>query len=868
MYAVSNRFREQEYSGESLYKAKLSINNIEIPKEQISKIIISDPIIDKENEYFYIGTFISKKLTIKLRNLDNLSIKSGDTVNFSIIQTVDGDDIQVPIGIFTIDDPSENFYNTCEIIALDNAVKFKPNIDYSPCFVNGKATIDTILEYICNSFNVTLGSYPSINGNIEIGTYDSTISGKQWISYIAELKGCNAKITRDGKLTLIPFKQSPQVSINIRKSKEFILREEYKISGVTYFDAIRNYSFGNDDNNILYIRQDNPFVVNETTVENIYDAVKNFSIWALKTSNYGDISLDAWDVIECVDGNNTYLTYYDNTITYEQTIMVVNDIKIPTKQQEITTNIIGGNDEVKIKRIQTTLNAIEGSVEINSTEINSLNNKTAQLRLDVNRIEGEISEIADITVSADGIGSISLENINESEPINLVVRPTVGDIKLLYPLDQSLAHSALKTGTTKAGISKVLANQEENIFGVFPSETLYPNGGNYITFNNTTDDTSQDYILPTDLLFYDSQNYDEFNLDYESQRCYVVHRVGINQQGQKYVYPSPIIEELEEYPYIPLTAGNYTITSSVPTAYIFARLMASNIYTNQFATRAEMNSKITQTATEINAEVSQKVGNNEVISKINLTPETATIQANKININGMITAINNNTSTTINGNKITTGTITANQLSTNSITSDKIQAGAITSAKISAGAITGDKISAGTIDSSKVNASIITTSNFSAQSISANQITGGTINGNTVNVTNLNASSITAGTLSVARIPFLNASHISTGTLEGVSIDIGNSTYYLRMGNNWTKNPECSGLTIGSRGLRVNSGIDLYASGEIRFLNANGQQVATTKNGNSFTRTCSLTYQTSITGSKTTATFYFRNGLLVGFDQG
>ena len=35
-----------------------------------------------------------------------------------------------------------------------------------------------------------------------------------------------------------------------------------------------------------------------------------------------------------------------------------------------------------------------------------------------------------------------------------------------------------------------------------------------------------------------------------------------------------------------------------------------------------------------NKQLSKKVGNDELISKINLTPETATIQASKVNING------------------------------------------------------------------------------------------------------------------------------------------------------------------------------------------------------------------------------------------
>ena len=156
--------------------------------------------------------------------------------------------------------------------------------------------------------------------------------------------------------------------------------------------------------------------------------------------------------------------------------------------------------------------------------------------------------------------------------------------------------------------------------------------------------------------------------------------------------------------------------------------MASNIYTTQFATKVEMNSAISQTAQEINAEVSRKVGNDEIISKINLTPETATIQASKINIAGTINAINDNTTTTINGNKITTGSITASQIATETITSSKISANAITTDKLASNSITADKIQAGAITVSKVSSDIITTSNFSAQNINANKITAGSIN--------------------------------------------------------------------------------------------------------------------------------------------
>lgn len=54
-----------------------------------------------------------------------------------------------------------------------------------------------------------------------------------------------------------------------------------------------------------------------------------------------------------------------------------------------------------------------------------------------------------------------------------------------------------------------------------------------------------------------------------------------------------------------------------------------------------MNSSITQTAEEINSEVRKKVDENEIISKINQTAEEVKVDANRININGAVSANGN-----------------------------------------------------------------------------------------------------------------------------------------------------------------------------------------------------------------------------------
>lgn len=387
MQVVSNDFREQAYSGGAIYTANLTINGQQVPINQIARITIKSPIIDTSTETFYVGSFISQSITIKFKNLDGIDIQSGNLVYLEIGEYVNNEYEYVPIGYFLIEEPKENYQETCEITCLDYAVKFKPNIDYSPCFTDGKANINVIAQYICDYFGVELETDLSQlpNSHIETGMFNSTISGKQWLSYIAETKGCNLKINRQGKLMFIPLKHEPAITINALKSEKWELGEKYEISRVIYFDAVRNYTEGNESANTLYIRQDNPFITGEEVVENIYNSVKGFTVYSLKNRNYGDVSLDAWDIIDFtlgLDENDNPIhitTYNDNVIVYEMNIMTDISTQIPSKQKEVTTNVIGGDEATRLKLIQTDLDYVNGQIRFlaqNQTDTEERLNQT------------------------------------------------------------------------------------------------------------------------------------------------------------------------------------------------------------------------------------------------------------------------------------------------------------------------------------------------------------------------------------------------------------------------------------------------------------------------------------------------------------
>ena len=61
---ITEEFRTKSYSGSSQYKAKLTIDGDLVPNSQISKIVISSPIINKNDKVFTLGSFISQKITI------------------------------------------------------------------------------------------------------------------------------------------------------------------------------------------------------------------------------------------------------------------------------------------------------------------------------------------------------------------------------------------------------------------------------------------------------------------------------------------------------------------------------------------------------------------------------------------------------------------------------------------------------------------------------------------------------------------------------------------------------------------------------------------------------------------------------------
>lgn len=211
-------------------------------------------------------------------------------------------------------------------------------------------------------------------------------------------------------------------------------------------------------------------------------------------------------------------------------------------------------------------------------------------------------------------------------------------------------------------------------------------------------DEKKEYVIDIEELRRLGDVYDTLNI--ELTRTYVTRRLQLSLYGILSVLDEPVTEELPEVDIELFEGDNYIYISDMQGNHFYAEYLVKNDFTDTFVTINQMNSAITQSAqsielsvsqtlqgystteemnsaiqisaNEINSVVSTKVGENEVISKINQSAERIQINANKISLEGKtinltsddIVISSNNFNVTKNGN-ITANNAVFNNMSCN-----------------------------------------------------------------------------------------------------------------------------------------------------------------------------------------------------------
>lgn len=219
-----------------------------------------------------------------------------------------------------------------------------------------------------------------------------------------------------------------------------------------------------------------------------------------------------------------------------------------------------------------------------------------------------VEQIINLITDDSGTGSVQLQNANEGILHRLELN---GTFSLVYPNDSSKYGYSLMISdnlivNNDIYISSGVPYQNDTLY---PESTLYPKD-TYLQVDNNL------YKLDFDYLNYMSESvYDKWI--YDEGKQWIERYVGIDSNGDMYALDTPVIETKPDIN-IEVKANSILTLKSFSNATLKVSYLIENEYSDTFATKAYVGSRITQTKNEIDLEVQQKVNEDEIIAKINL----------------------------------------------------------------------------------------------------------------------------------------------------------------------------------------------------------------------------------------------------------
>lgn len=575
----------------------------------------------------FIGQATSKQVDLELLNIIDTHNLENKEIEVFLGADYNNQTYYINYGNFIVNQAPENDVTNgiIKITAFDYMIK--TNIPYIPT-VTFPCTLKDVVDDICTQTGLILATQDFANKNfiVDSNQFDGKTC-KEVLRHVGKCAFSWVRIGQDNEL-YIDFEVNNTITESLttddyyqdklKKANEYygpinrVVYAESNIQGQEEkVEDVESIALNGLHELVIY---DNYFAyTTEKRHELIQAGTRLFGLKYMPVQEMamvGLVYLDCTDIIEAATPDEETFTTIPLNHIIEYNGAIGDSLSTETNSNnetvyKNTNDPINSNAivEIMVDRFKKIITSIISDV----TEQNS---KISQITQTVDELDSKIQDIADITTAGEtSYASLDLDGINESEPISITVRPIATNISYLYP----------------------------RASGLYPDDTLFMPDRKLRFINRTTDEIF-DYILPDDLLYYDSENYDEFYLNYDSQTCQVIKRCAYDADGNVVLLANEAITSYTPYPSIYLTAGDYTVELlGYSIGYLAVRLMASNIYTSQFATKSEVTSEINQKANEINLVVNQKVDNRnfthaEIVAKINDDTSQVKLQADKINL--------------------------------------------------------------------------------------------------------------------------------------------------------------------------------------------------------------------------------------------
>lgn len=441
------------------------------------------------------------------------------------------------------------------------------------------------------------------------------LSGATVLNCICEINGCFGHIGRDGKFHYIYLEQEiqglyprndlypaddlyPREPKSTRISKSLYISAQYEDFLVKTIDKLQIRK-EEDDIGVIVGSGTNAYVIQD-----------NFLV-------YGKGSEELTGIANNIYGKIRGIIYrpFSADCKGNPCIEVGDAARLPTRYEIIESYVL----KRTLKGIQALRDEYEATgEEYRSTQVNSAHKSIIQLKGKTNVLTRTIEETnSKITDVESGLSS---EIKQTATDIRTEVKNTAdGLTSSIQQNAESIATEVKRANEAEGNLSTKITQTAESI----TSEV----SKNYETKENATN-------TKTELESSIKQTADGFTAELSKQVTETKQYAESAAETAESNAKQDTADKLKDYSTTTEMNTKINATAEGISAEVTRKLQS-------YSTTEQMNSAIKQTADSINTEVSKKVNGDEIISRINQSAENVSIEANKINLNGAVTANQN-----------------------------------------------------------------------------------------------------------------------------------------------------------------------------------------------------------------------------------
>lgn len=463
------------------------------------------------------------------------------------------------------------------------------------------------------------------------------LSGATVLNCICEINGCFGHIGRDSKFHYIYLEQEIQGLYprnNLYPADDLYPREpkSTRISKSLYISAQYEDFLVKTIDKLQIRKEEDDIGVIVGSGTNAYVIQDNFLV-------YGKGSEELTGIANNIYGKIRGIIYrpFSADCKGNPCIEVGDAVRLPTRYEIIESYVL----KRTLKGIQALRDEYEATgEEYRSTQVNSVHKSIIQLKGKTNVLTRTIEETnSKITDVESGLSSeikqtatdIRAEVKNTADGLSSSIEQTASSIRSevsdsVNNLSSSIQQNAESIATEVKRANEAEGNLSTKITQTAESITSEVSK-NYETKENATN-------TKTELESSIKQTADGFTAELSKQVTETKQYAESAAETAESNAKQDTADKLKDYSTTTEMNTQINATAEGISAEVTRKLQS-------YSTTEQMNSAIRQTADSINTEVSKKVNGDEIISKINQSAENVSIEANKINLNGAVTANQN-----------------------------------------------------------------------------------------------------------------------------------------------------------------------------------------------------------------------------------